>query len=309
MCSNHAQEAICNWLVPADDPNPFCLSCRLNRIIPDLGIPKNRVLWERIERAKRRLVYTLLQLRLPIVDRDADPERGLGFQFMADSATKSEFTDAVGKTERVMTGHRSGVITINIAEADPSAREEIREKMNEQYRTLLGHFRHEIGHYYWDRLIVGTDWLTRARALFGDERGHYGPSLARYYRDGPQPDWPLRFISAYASAHPHEDWAETWAHYLHMVDTLETAHDFGFSVRGRRLTPPPTDAEPPAPPAWRTDGAFDTLLADWIDLTLAMNALNRSMGLPDAYPFVLSPTATDKLRFVHELIRAAGTGG
>lgn len=171
-----------------------------------------------------RLLYNLFRLRLPVVGRDEDAEFGLCFAFLADPTAE----------RRVHTGHENGLITLNVAEADHSAREEMREEMGETYRTLLGHFRHEIGHFYWDRLVARSAWLDRFRQLFGDERQDYAQALARHYAEGAPADWQQRFVSAYASVHPWEDWAESWAHYLHMMDTLETASDFGFVVRGKK---------------------------------------------------------------------------
>jgi hypothetical protein len=303
-CRNYEEASVCNWMVATDETNLYCRSCRLNQIIPNLAESKNLTLWRRIERAKRHLIYTLLELGLPIVDRTEDPQHGLAFEFLADPDTSTEFYDDVGKLSRVMTGHHDGTITINIAEADPSAREEMREKMNEQYRTLLGHFRHEIGHYYWRELVEGTHWLNDIRALFGDERGNYEEALERYYAEGPRNDWPDYYISAYASAHPWEDWAETWAHYLHMIDTLETAHDFGFMIAGRSITHPHDALKKGIQYAFDPRVTFDILLEDWVNLTIAMNALNRSMGLPDAYPFVLSQPVAEKLRVIHRLIKS-----
>ncbi len=310
MCGNYAKEHVCNWMVPNDDSHERCTSCRLNHIIPDLADPKNHRLWARIERAKRRLVYTLLELGLPVIGKEDDPAQGLAFRFLADPDTTTEFADPVNQHARVLTGHDAGTITINLSEAVPSAREEMRELLNEQYRTLLGHFRHEIGHYYWSRTVEPTAWLDTMRNAFGDERADYAQALERYYAEGPPPDWSQHYISAYASAHPWEDWAETWAHYLHMIDTLETAHAFGFSLAGRRVGAPKAAI---VGRAQYTQGpfarnvTFDALLEDWVNLTVAMNALNRSMGLRDAYPFALSTAASEKLRLVHELIRQTVT--
>ena len=308
QCRNYENENVCNWMVPADDPEPFCRACRLNQLIPNLADPHNRVLWARIERAKRRLLYTLFVLKLPVIGRDRDPQQGLAFEFLQDPVVDTEFADDAGG-QRVLTGHHSGLITINIAEADPSAREGMREKMGEQYRTLLGHFRHEIAHYFWSHLIRDTEWLAPFRELFGDEHAGYDQALRRYYSEGPRPDWQQSFISAYASAHPWEDWAETWAHYLHMMDTLETAHDYGFAVGGHALREPAAaladEGQRAATPYARRIG-FDELLADWTQLTQALNALNRSMGLRDAYPFALTKPATEKLRFVHRRVVATG---
>jgi hypothetical protein len=301
FCRNQRDYNVCNWLVPAGDPHEYCASCRLNRLIPDLGDPRNLPLWYRIEGAKRRLLYTLYGLRLTVTDRNEDPVGGLAFEFLADPQSPDEFANDDPPRHRVMTGHRTGVITINIMEAEDSVREWMRVQMNERYRTLLGHFRHESGHYYWDRLVAAGGRLESFRALFGDERADYGLAMNSYYAHGPLADWQLSWISAYASMHPWEDWAETWAHYLHLVDTLETAHDFGFSIEGRRLNAIDT-SRLQAAPGYGAVASFDTLLGDWERLTVALNALNRSMGLPDAYPFTVMGQALEKLRFVHTVI-------
>jgi hypothetical protein len=307
QCANYARENVCNWMVPTYDNNIYCRACRLNHIIPDLSNPQNHVLWTRIERAKRRLLYTLYMLRLPVIGRDENAMSGLAFEFLAEQPGHAEFSDLTG-AHNVQTGHRNGLITINIAEADPSARESMRERMSEQYRTLLGHFRHEIAHYYWDRLVRDTAWLEEFRTRFGDEHSNYEQALARYYTEGPRLDWQQHYISAYASSHPWEDFAETWAHYLHMVDTLETSHHFGFAIAGRVVRPPAAALSGDVQRAQGTfhpPATFEDLLADWSQLTLAMNALNRSMGLDDAYPFSLSAPAAEKLAFVHRLITAS----
>lgn len=295
-CVNYERENVCNWMVPADDPEPFCHACRLNKIIPDLTAPENRPLWFRVEQAKRRLIYTLDRLGLPVFGKAVDPEHGLAFEFLRDAAGEpGEFSNMDDGRQRILTGHRTGVITINIAEADPGARERMRETMGEGYRTLLGHFRHEISHYYWDLLVRDSAWTEPVRALFGDEREDYAAALAAYYADGPAPSWPARYISAYASAHPWEDWAETWAHYMHMTDTLETARDFGVAVHGRAIA----DMAP---------GALEDrepVLSDWTALATAMNALNRSMGLPDAYPFGIAPPVADKLKLIDDIIASS----
>ena len=94
---------------------------------------------------------------------------------------------------------------------------------------MLGHLRHEIGHYYQPLLV--TDW-ERCRELFGDDREDYGAAMERHYASGPPADWPERFVSAYATMHPWEDWAETFAHYLHIRDVLQTAVAYGVTVSG-----------------------------------------------------------------------------
>jgi hypothetical protein len=299
-CRNYEQEDVCNWMVPDNDPEEYCFSCRLTLTIPALSKPENRKLWFRLEKAKRRLMYTLLVFGLPVTGRDKDREHGLAFEFLEDNPV----TAAAG--QKIITGHRQGLITINLAEADPSAREEIREMMKERYRTLLGHFRHEIAHYYWDRLVKDTESCDGFRRIFGDERRDYQLSIDRHYSAGPPRDWKDTFISAYASMHPWEDWAETWSHYMHIVDTLETAHEWGFGIKGKPIThPPSTIRDRGAYASSIYIPSFSDIIEDWISLTLLMNALSRSMGMPDSYPFALSETVAEKLHFVHDVIRRA----
>lgn len=292
QCDNYRFEQVCNWLIEPGDDASFCRACRLNHLIPDLSVAENRSRWARVEEAKRRLLYTLYRLRLPLDGRTEDPERGLSFDLLADPA--------VG--QKVYTGHDDGLITINVAEADDSSREAVRDSLGERYRTLLGHFRHEIGHYFWDRLIDGTPWLAEFRELFGDDRADYEQSLQRYYDAGAAPDWPARFVTAYSSLHPWEDWAESWAHYLHLVDTLETAADHRLAVGETRVRMPPLLLPRPAS---EQRAAFDHQLVDWGELALVTNAINRSMGMPDPYPFVLGQVVLEKLYFVHQVIAAA----
>ena len=301
-CDNYSRHNICNWMVPTEDENIYCTSCRLNHIIPNLGEPENLTLWYRIELAKRRLLYTLYCLGLSVIGRDIDPQNGLAFEFLSEQGNNDEFSNQVTSHQSVITGHRAGMITINIREAEDSAREEIREKMKERYRTLLGHFRHEIGHYYWERLVNNTSNMDEFRRLFGDETINYQQALETYYQSGPPADWQVNWISAYASSHPWEDWAETWAHYLHMVDALETAQDFGFSIHGQDVTALTADVQ--ATQGYLSQDLFPVLLEDWGRLSVALNALNRSMGLADAYPFVISNNIQGKLHFVHKLITA-----
>ncbi len=292
-CANAAHGA-CNWLVPADSDIEYCRACDHNRTVPDLGIERNLELWRDVEAAKHRMIYSLLRFGLPLASKREEPETGLAFDFLSDEACS--FKD----DERVMTGHAEGLITLNLSEADPAAREQARTSMDEPYRTLLGHFRHEVGHYYWERLIRDDGRLDAFRALFGDERDDYGKALERHHTNGPPADWPTRFVSAYASAHPWEDWAETWAHYFHMVDTLETAHAHGITSRPRASADPDLTVEIDFVPYHTRK--FDRLMDEWPPLTVAINSLNRSMGQPDLYPFVLAEPAETKMRFVHDLI-------
>jgi hypothetical protein len=284
----------CNWLCsgPQDD---LCLSCRHTIKIPDTADDTARARWSKLERAKRRLLYAIQKFLLPL-ELDPDGETGsLHFDFLKDQIGLD------GKTERVMTGHYQGKITINLEEADDAIREKTRAAMGEPFRTLIGHFRHEVGHYYWDRLIAGQPVADAFRAVFGDERQDYGEALKAYYEHGPRPDWKEYHVSTYASAHPWEDFAETWAHYFHMVGGLETAYSYG-------IDPQPLDPEAPVmvqlqDPYHVEDGKV--LIDHWIPLTVAMNAMNRAVGQQDFYPFALTPAIQEKLIFIHNLIAAS----
>jgi hypothetical protein len=295
LCDNYVGQNICNWAIPAADNHSLCQSCRLTRVIPNLSQPGNKEAWYKLELAKRRLVYSLLMLGCPVENKYDDPSHGLAYEFLASPDDP--------EAPPILTGHADGVITLNIAEADDVERERRRHDLHEPYRTLLGHFRHEVGHYYWDRLIKDTPRIDQFRERFGDEREDYGQALERHYQQGPPADWQERFVSAYASSHPWEDWAETWAHYLHMTDTLETAAACGLSLRPGRADEPTLKSPPPAPGS-RRFASFDRVIESWFPLTYVLNNLNRGMGLPDGYPFVLSAPAVDKLRFVHETLNS-----
>ncbi len=286
-CANGVHHDACNWMVPEDDPDPFCMACRLNQVIPDLSQPGNRSLWIRIEERKRRLVYDLRRLQLPVIPKTVDPQQGLAFAFLEDQPDTVEFL-APNAGGEVMTGHAGGLITINIAEADDVERERRRRQLNEQQRTLLGHFRHESGHYYWDRLVAGGPLLDRIRECFGDERADYNEALQRYYNNGPANDWQTTHVSAYASAHPWEDWAECWAHWLQITDSLEMAAAIGMADEHA------------------LDGNVDDKVGHWVDLALKINLIMRSLDQTDAYPFVLTPAIIDKLRLVDEVISNSG---
>ncbi len=289
QCHNHSAYNVCNWMLPEQDQHGLCESCRLTEIIPALGLPQNRTYWYRMEQAKRRLVYTLSTLGLRPVSRMDDPVNGLAFRFLADSA----------QTGRVITGHHSGIITLNIAEADDLMRERARSQLGEPYRTLLGHFRHEIGHYYWFRWFETDEALAAFRTQFGDERADYSASLRCHYEQGPAPNWQQSFVSAYASAHPWEDWAETWAQYLHMVDALETVQAVGLELTPLRMDDPTLEQR--THPG--TVESFDSMLERWFPLSYVLNNLHRSLGMPDGYQFSLAATVIDKLRFVHDLVQ------
>ena len=300
MCENYSKAGVCNWMIPAHQPDPLCLACRLNRTIPDLSQPHNVACWGRLEAAKRRLVYSLLALGLPVKNKQDEPERGLAFSFLADS--DPDFVDS----PRVITGHDEGLITINIAEADDAFRVKMRLDMDERYRTVLGHFRHEVGHYYWQILIRDSTRIDAFRRLFGDERQDYDSALKQYYDNKAPDNWQDNYISAYASSHPWEDWAETWAHYLHIVDMLETAQAFDLAVEGSSLQKLAISEQLDA--TRQAGESFERLLAEWLPLTFAFNSINRSMGLDDVYPFVLSESATNKLHFIHQTIKSKMPG-
>jgi hypothetical protein len=294
LCRNYADMQVCNWAIPGDDPHELCASCRLTRVIPDLSVPAHHTAWYKLEVAKRRLVFTLLELGLPVLNRDDDPAHGLAFEFRADSTEPG--------APWVMTGHSDGIITINIAEADDVERERRRQLVREPFRTLLGHVRHESGHYYWDRLIKDSAAIEKYRAIFGDERLDYNEALRMHYDKGAPVDWQANYVSEYASAHSWEDWAETWAHYLHIVDTVETAAACGLSLKPRRRDEPSMDKLPTMTAAAHI--GFEQLIESWFPLTYVLNNLNRGLGVVDAYPFVLSQLAIEKLQFVHDVIEA-----
>lgn len=287
LCANHIAYQACNFAVPADDPQGLCVSCRQTRWLPDLSNPVNLRRWKLVEDAKRRLFYTLARLHLTDLDGMTAPE----FEFLADLPGQPP----------VMTGHRSGTIVLNVAEADDDERARRRMELHEPYRTLVGHLRHESGHFFWDVLIRDHPArLDQFRSLFGDERQDYGQALQAHYAAGPSgvPGWEGRYVSAYAAAHPWEDWAETWAHYLHMVDLMETAACYRTD-----LTIPgdlgPYTVQDPFLPQGRD---FQAMLRAWVPLTLLLNSLNHSLGQQDAYPFALSGGAIAKLQWVHDLL-------
>lgn len=285
-CANFEQ-AGCNWLVR--DGSGFCGACRHNRTIPDLNVAGNVALWRTFEAAKRRLFYGLIGLKLPLRTRAQDPAHGLAFDCIDDVTLPN------GDAKRAMTGHDTGVITIAMAEADPSRREYARVQFAEPYRTLLGHLRHEIGHYYWDILVRDdAERLAACRSLFGDDRADYAQALQALYAHGPAADWRQHFISAYAASHPWEDFAESWAHYMHIVDTLETAQAFEVAVQAN-LHP---SGRARVPFNAYEERNIDRLLAVWTPLTIAINCMNRSMGQPDIYPFVLPTQAIFKFEFI-----------
>lgn len=298
FCAN-ARHGACNWLVPHQPgADPYCRACGHNEVVPNINDATDLGRWQVIERAKKRLIYSLLRLNLPLATRNEDPVHGLGFRFLDE-----DFAPAP-----VLTGHDNGIITIALKEADDAAREYRRTQFNEPYRTLLGHFRHEIGHHYWDILVSGSDGeLDRFRQLFGDERADYGQALERHYAQGAPDDWQQNFISAYASSHPWEDFAETFAHFLHLVDTTEMASAYGLHLRPAVDREGELTARIAYDPYARDDVA--ELMDNWVPLSSLINNLNRAVGQNDAYPFVLGPAVVDKLGYISRLLYAAGHTG
>lgn len=265
-CTNSDTAVHCNWAPLPGNTSGYCLSCAMSKTIPTLSNPENHARWRKLEAAKRRLIYDLLRLGLP-VDQDR-----LQFHFKEDNRTNPNVSE-----QYVTTGHASGVITINAAEADAVFREEMRQMMNEPWRTLLGHMRHESGHYYFGE-VVDDENRDEARALFGDESASYEQALQRYYQDGPSANWNQSFISAYATSHPSEDWAECWAHYLHIQSVLQVAFDAEFLADTGH---------------WHER---------FVELVVSLNEIMRAFGLPDAYPFVLTTPVVKKIEFIHNAV-------
>lgn len=262
----------CNWI--PDVAGGQCFACSLTRTRPgdhDLeGLPQ----FYEAEQAKRRLVYELDIIGLAIHPRDEAAGTGVTFDLLSSAGVS------------VTTGHADGVITLDLAEGDTVHRERLRVELGEAYRTLLGHFRHEIGHYYWSTLVDRTDWLSTSREVFGDETQSYADAIDRHYSQGPPAHWEDRYVSAYATMHPWEDFAETFAHVLHIRDGLETAHAFGLAVD----------------PNLSVRRFSDVVVGTWLPLSNALNQMNRSLGYDDLYPFVLTPAVIDKLERVNDLV-------
>ena len=295
-CERLLSASACNWLIepPFDDRVTQCRSCRLDRTLPDLSMADNALWFTRIQTAKRRLVSQLISLGLPVRSKlSEDPSAGLAFDLLR----------SLPGAPAVVTGHVGGIITLDIEEADDATREQRRSALHEPYRTLLGHLRHESGHYYWERLVAGSGWQAPFRALFGDERDDYLGALQRHYNAAPDDAWRNMHVSSYAACHPWEDWAETWAHYLHLRDTLDTARSFGLD--GSRVELNYERFDPQSLGDDDITRGFAALLEGWIELTGVLNELSRSMGAPDFYPFVLSLGAVRKLAFVHRVVEAS----
>jgi hypothetical protein len=289
-CFNYASHNVCNRFVASDraegsqgktSEGVFCDCCRFNRTIPDLSVKGNQEKWYLLEAAKRRTMYDLTMLGFPFGTEKDGVKPGLLFDFKGDSIPERLYREMVGG-QKIFTGHVNGVITINIQEADSVERERLRVNMNEARRSLLGHFRHEFGHYMWDVLVKDRregDFV----ALFGNHHDpDYDVALKNYYEKGPKPDWQFNYVSAYATMHPWEDFAETFLVYLDMTSALDTA------CHGRLIPEAPlTDVE--------------VMVNSYQELGIALNEMNRSIGLPDFLPEAMPVPVRDKLRFIHGL--------
>ncbi|WP_458041389.1 MULTISPECIES: zinc-binding metallopeptidase family protein [Bacteria] len=287
-CSNRGWG--CNWLVREDAPAGTCFSCRLTRRQPDSNDTIALEKLGKTEEAKRRLILQLGELGLPIVPWDVN-KGGLGFDLVS----------SLSSGERVVIGHANGIITIDLAESLDDRREALRVRLGEPYRTMLGHLRHEVGHYFQNVLLSDDAAWDRCRALFGDERASYQDAIARHYSRGAPEGWSASFISEYATMHPWEDFAETFAHYLHITGTLQTAAAIGINLDAG-VTNRDTDVEPLE--SYR-DEPIQRLLTDWDWMSQAFNRINRSMGSADLYPFELVGPVRHKLAFVHDIVTKA----
>lgn len=290
-CKNHGYD-VCNWLVMTD-ANDYCIACQFNQTIPNLQMDAALEKWRHFESAKHRLIYSLRRLQLPLVRKMYAEDDGLWFHFVDKGLEEGD----------VKMGHANGEITILLSEADSVQREMLRKNLKEPYRTMIGHLRHEVGHYYWDQLVWKSfDRLQEFRSVFGDEQVDYTDSLHTYYNVGPGAHWQGQYISAYATAHPWEDWAETWAHYMHLIDTMETAYHFGLDIEPELRNAEHMYAKATFDPYETQD--FKQILDYSIPLFFAMNSINRSMGISDLYPFVISDSVVQKLKFIHDLVRS-----
>ncbi len=284
-CAN-LSTARCNWLVAADDTEALCTSCRLTSVRPNDSEVDAIEAFAHAEAAKRRLLAQLRHLGLPVIDRSVDEQRGVSFEFLS------------SRGQNVITGHEAGVITLDLSESDDAHREFVRQQLGEAYRTVLGHLRHEIAHYYWPMLVLDAGRGDDFRALFGDERESYETAMQRHYDRNAEAgyDWSIDHVSQYATMHPWEDWAETFAHYLHIDSGLDTSLGFGLSVGEPSLSAGTAAA------VSSIGTAVGPMVQRWLSLTIALNGMARSIGQGDLYPFVLSPKVIAKLDFVHRAV-------
>lgn len=296
-CDNGVRHGVCDWLLPADSIERLCMACRMNNTIPDPNTDRNRMLWARMEMAKRRLICSLLGLGMTLPSKAENPETGLAFDIVSTLSNPE-----------VTTGHLNGLITVNLEEADDTYRQFNRQQLGENSRTLLGHFRHESAHYFWRRFLSDLAWddpLRLAfRERFGNEWLDYATALSTHYEHGAPAGWENHFITGYAASHPWEDWAETWAHYLQIVDGLETCESMGIRVQFIALPLVMLPAEAGALPAMlpqstAANGEFLAWLQRWICLSTVLNEISASLGESALYPFVIPVGVAQKLRLAH----------
>ncbi len=287
-CVQRTTSDLCNWAIEAADPIERCRSCRLTGAESVVGADALRA---RAEAAKRQVLYTLLQLGVPFAPKMGDDDlQGLRFVWTLPAPGGAP----------TFTGQQNGTITLNLNEADDAHREATRISFGEPQRTVLGHLRHELSHYFFHRFVEGWPAIEDFRATFGDERADYSAALEQHYQQGPRADWQQFFISAYAASHPWEDWAETCAHYLLMVEAVDTAAAWGLRL-----------ASPASPPVQPGDAAASApverlVLDQWLPLARFLNAMSRSLGLPDSYPYLLPPPVLGKLRLVQIALTEKG---
>lgn len=293
-CTNYREYQVCNRAIEVkttwQQTEAYCTCCALNRVVPDMSVPGNQEKWYKLEAAKRRMLYTLDLLGLPYGSRYDGFPLPLTFDFKGDIMQTNQPGLEAMLVEKVFTGHANGVITINIDEADPVEREKLRVDFGEARRTLIGHFHHEIGHYYW-QLLVQNALEAECKQVFGDHTQlNYIAAMNNYYANGPQPNWQNQFISAYASMHPWEDFAETFRAYLEMITVLDTAENVnllleeeeGVDFQGTPLV---------------------KLLIKYEQLGIKLNELNRTMGLLDMVPEVFNEPVVKKMTFIHKLVK------
>ena len=287
----------CNWLTTEEQSAALrgrCLAGSLIRREPAADDTPAREKLLPTTAAMRRLVYQLVNIGLP-VEPYWQTEGGLAFDLLSSYSTG----------EKVTIGHANGVITIDVVESLDDYRESLRVRLGEPYRTLLGHFRHEIGHYYQNVLVENgsgaTKYLDHCRELFGDERADYADAIKRHYKFGAPEGWETSYISEYATMHPWEDFAECFAHYLHITDTMDSSREAGMVLHADRVRfSAPRDI---APLESYADASIERVLFDWRWMSLFFNRINAAMGKGPLYPFDIPPAVVDKLGFVHRVIR------
>ena len=279
-CTNWTEFNVCNWVLEDSSKNDLCFACQFNRVIPNQSAdnaPVNNLRWLRLEKAKKRLIFSLARIGLPLKNGWGSSVEGLLFDFVESMGDKV-----------VTTGYSDGIITINSLEADHVARVSAKYALNERYRTIIGHLRHETGHYYLDKFDLPPNLKKILEDNFGNlfnkNLSEYNEALQSYYKNGPAENWEENYISAYASAHPIEDWAESWSHYLLIMDTLETLQEEGYF-----------------------DDCIDKMnitekLEKWRSLSSSLNQITRSLGMQDAYPFTLGKKVSEKIACVSKFI-------